>query len=292
MPDEPDGRPTDRQRLWATYQQVETWREITGKPQRVHPHSSIGADDRLFDVVPPSHLIWHGISHAVDHLDMYLHAPVKSNLSFPIAPQSLARSGLLGVAHALWMLDEPCRATRQLRALRIAYEEWRNERNAYQDLFNRGEAAPGMKALIEVRTEWMVRAIEAGESIGWTKTDVKTKPNDTTLIEEVITRYEANDPVEPGDMTLRATYLLMWRMLSGSAHGYRWSAIPRTRFPGPGEERPESGDVDGYLTNNEEQHALSASALALLIRHAFDLYDIRRAPHTAWLQLPTSSRGY
>ncbi|MDQ3580010.1 MAG: hypothetical protein M3443_20915 [Actinomycetota bacterium] len=274
-----DRATTDRERLWATYQQVEKWREITSTPQRVDPHSSIGADDRLFSVVPVSHLIWHGISHAVDHLDMYLHALVETKMSFPIAPQSLARSGLLGAAHALWMLDEPNRAQRQLRALRIAHEEWRNERNAYQDLIDWGEGTPGMKTLIDVRTDWMACAIEAGESIGWTAVEVKTKPIDTVLIEDVITRYESSDLGQPRDISLRAAYLLMWRMLSGSTHGYRWAAIPRTRFRDADARHSGSGDVDGYLTNSEEQHAMSAGALALLIKRAIELYDLRRAPH-------------
>jgi hypothetical protein len=76
----------------------------------VHPNSSMGADDRLFTVVPTSHLAWHGISHAVDYLDMYLNALVEHRMSFAIAPQSLARSGLLGAAHALWLLDAPAAA--------------------------------------------------------------------------------------------------------------------------------------------------------------------------------------
>jgi len=83
----------------------------------VHPNSSLGADDRLFTVVPTSHLAWHGISHAVDYLDMYLNALVEHRMSFAIAPQSLARSGLLGAAHALWLLDAPSRRERQLRDL-------------------------------------------------------------------------------------------------------------------------------------------------------------------------------
>ncbi|MCU1627395.1 MAG: hypothetical protein JWP64_2344 [Pseudonocardia sp.] len=86
---------------------------------------------------------------------MYLNALVENKMSFAIAPQSLARSGLLGAAHALWLLDAPSRRERRLRGLRIAHEEWRNERNAYQGLIDSEQAAPGMKDLVEVRPEWM-----------------------------------------------------------------------------------------------------------------------------------------
>jgi hypothetical protein len=254
------------------------------------PKQQLGADDRLFTVVPTSHLAWHGISHAVDHLDMYLNALVEHRMSFAIAPQSLARSGLLGAAHALWLLDAPSRRERQLRGLRIAHEEWRNERNAYQKLIDSGQAVSGMKGLVEVRTEWMKRAITTAESIGFESKYVKTKPNDTDLIEEVIDRYKPHVPSEPGDMSLSATYLLMWRILSGATHGYRWAVMPRVTFPDADDLDPHSPDAGGHLTHDEEQHVLAVEGLALLISRAFDLYNIRRVPHTAGLALPVLPR--
>lgn len=194
MPDEPAEQLFEiGHRMMVIANEVKTWREITSKPNRVEPHSSLAADDALFPLAPVSHLILFGITHAVDHLDMYMTALIDSQLSFPIAPQTLARGGLLGAAHALWMLDEPDRRTRQLRGLRIVHEEWRNERNAYQDLVDRGEAVEGIAQLIQTRREWMGRAVEAGESIGWTKAQVSERPNDTKLIEAVLTRYEANE---------------------------------------------------------------------------------------------------
>jgi|GraSoiStandDraft_28_1057319.scaffolds.fasta_scaffold284705_2 hypothetical protein len=45
----------------------------------------------------------------------------------------------------------------------------------------------------------MKRAITTGESIGFESRYVKTKPNDTDLIEEVIDRYEPHLPSEPGE---------------------------------------------------------------------------------------------
>lgn len=281
-------------RLERTYEKTKEWREATNSADaaRVHPHSSLGTDDRLFSVVPTSHLVWHGISHAVDHLDMYLNALVENRMSFAIAPQSLARSGLLGAAHALWLLDVSSRCERQLRGLRIAHEEWRNERNAYNELIKSGHALSGMQGLVDVRTEWMERAIMAGESIGFSRDQVRQKINDTLLIEDVIERYEPHVGREPGDRPLNVTYLLLWRMLSGATHGYRWAVMPRVTLPDVDDTAPASLDLGGHLTNGEEEHLLAVEGLALLISRAFALFDIRRVPHTAGLDLPALPGRY
>lgn len=71
--------------------------------------SSLAADDKLFPVLPPSHLAWHGVASAVDHLDMFMALP-RSGVSHPLAPNTVARTGMLSGAHALWLLDAPTRA--------------------------------------------------------------------------------------------------------------------------------------------------------------------------------------
>lgn len=295
-PQEPDAAysATAANRLGRTYGKAKGWRKITNSAEaaRVHPHSSLGADDRLFTVVPTSHLAWHGISHAVDHLDMYLNTLVENRMSFAIAPQSLARAGLLGAAHALWLLDGSSRRERQLRGLRIAHEEWRNERNAYAELIKIGHAAPGMGRLVAIRTEWMERAITTGESLGYTRQQVKDKPNNTNLIVDVIERYQPRVGREPGDMPLTATYRLLWQMWSGATHGYRWAVMPRVSFPGTDEFDPAAPDLGGQLAHDEGAHVLAAEGLALLINRAFELFDIRRVPHTVGLALPALPGRY
>jgi hypothetical protein len=49
-------------------------------------------------------------------LDVFMVALTEGQKSHPIAPSMLARSGILGSAHALWLLDGPDRAERQRRA--------------------------------------------------------------------------------------------------------------------------------------------------------------------------------
>ncbi|MBN9739402.1 MULTISPECIES: hypothetical protein [unclassified Pseudonocardia] len=270
---------TTGERLRRAADIVDQWAKTTVTPHPVHPGSSLAADDALFPVSSISHLAWFGIAHAVDHLHLFLHVLVRDGLSYPMAPQTLARGGLIGAAHSLWLLDGPDRRTRQLRGLRIAHEEWRNERNAYKDIAETGEADEGMATIIETRTEWMTRAVTAGESIGFTSAEVKTRPNDTTLIKDVLTRYESHEPPEPGEMSMAAGYKLHWQMLSGSAHGYRWSSLGRVEFTESKGTSAADG-VDGLMAADEDDHWQSVGALMLLINRAFELFDQRRIRYT------------
>jgi hypothetical protein len=61
-------------------------------------------------------------------------------------------------------------------------------------------------------------------------------------------------------------------------------------FPDADDLDPNSPDVGGHLTHDEEQHVLAVEGLALLISRAFDLHNIRRVPHTAGLALPVLPR--
>lgn len=268
-----------KERLADIASQVGQWREITGQAtaQDVQPGSSLDADDQAFPLYPASHHAWHGISHAVDHLDMFMHPLVESNLSFPLAPQTLARSGVLGAAHALWVLDATTRPVRQIRALRLAHEEFQNERKAYEQLANSGAATAEMAAIVATRVEWIGRAVKAGVALGATATQVQAKLVETDVIDDVLRRYEVAHP-SPDDHLLR-TYRLIWRMHSGVAHGFRWPVTYRTDFTNAVMEGEEQRQLGGLVTNDEDQLITSAIAMSLLIGRAFDLYNNRRVKH-------------
>ena len=270
---------TPKQRLALIAGQVEQWRTMTGQLPPVEPGSSLTGDDQIFLLLPPSYLIWHGISHAVDHLDMFMNALVMTNTSFPLAPQTLARSGVLGAAHALWMLDGPDRVERQLRALRMVHQEFSQERTAYRDIVQIEGPNPRLASLIAVRDKWIARTITAGATIGKTAKQVAQRPDDTTLIDSVIKRYEqVNRPEDGGSLV--GVYRLIWRMHSGVAHGLRWPIMYRTDFSNAVLGGDEHG-LGGMVTNDEDQLMVSATAMYLLLKRAFELYDLRRLPHHA-----------
>ena len=273
-PSEPD-QLTTTQRLAQIAAQTEHWRTMTGQLRMVEPGSSLAADDQILPLLPPSYLIWHGIGHAVDHLGMSMNALIETNTSFPLAPQTLARSGMVGAAHALWILDGPDRAERQLRALRMAHEEFRNERTAYREIVQIEGPNSGFASLVAVRDEWITRTIAAGATIGKTEDQVTQRPEDTALIDSVIKRYEHVKPPEEGG-SLVGAYRLIWRMHSGVTHGFRWPVMYRTVIT---QVLSDSEAAGGLVINDEDQLMISAIAMGLLIARAFELYDLRRMPH-------------
>jgi hypothetical protein len=267
-----------RRRLGEIAERAVQWREMIRKPHPIEPGSSLDTDDQVFPALPASHLIWHGISHAVDHLDAYLHPIVTSGISFPLAPQTLARSGVLGAAHALWILDAPVPVDRQLRALRMAHEELRNECNAYEGLASSTESIAeleGLTSTVAARRRRMAEAAEAGEAIGKTVAQVRKKPTETMLIDEVIERYQQAHPAVDQAKLLNM-YRLIWRMHSGISHGFMWPVMHRTDFTNAAFDSPDRSGHGGLVTNTEVQLAISAVAMSLLISDAFRLFNERR----------------
>jgi len=261
---------TSGERLGRTRDLVARWADYVTQPQVAEPDSSLAKDDALFDVLPPSHLAWQGILSAVDHLDSFF-GLLDGGKSHPLAPGTLARAGVLGAAHALWLLDAPDRVGRQKRGLRLAHEEFKRDRQTMTDLLDlTGDPAGHVQQRIDTLKEWMDRAVTVGGTLGMTPAQVR-HVEDTALIDEVAARYVGTDP---GSEDLAKTYKVVWRMYSGTAHGLRWSAMLRADIVA----KPD-GTAHGYVTHDLEQLDMAANAVALFIGRAIDLYGIRRKPH-------------
>jgi hypothetical protein len=72
---------------------------------------------------------------------------------------------------------------------------------------------------------------------------------------------------------LIATYRVLWRMYSGTAHALRWSVMHRIEILG----EFARGDASGRLTAGDlPELSISASAMVLLIGHAINQYEQRR----------------
>jgi len=69
-------------------------------------------------------------------------------------------------------------------------------------------------------------------------------------------------------------------MHSGVAHGLRWPIMYRTDFSNAVLGGDEHG-LGGTVTNDEDELMVSATAMYLLLKRAFELYDLRRLPHHA-----------
>ncbi len=244
-------------------------------PHLPAPTSVQADDDKIFSAIPPSHLIWHGILHAVDHLDMFMNALVENGTAFPLAPQTLARSGVVGAAHAMWLLDQDDQAERQRRALRLIVEECRQENTAMREISAiAGHLTADVQKVIATRDAWTARAVQAGATLGMTEQQVKQRPEDTAIIDLVTKRYVATTPNQL-NRDLVTTYRIIWRTHSGTAHGLRWPALHRTEILG----QFARGGHSGRLTaGGLPTLTMSAAAMALLIKRAIELYEERRQP--------------
>ena len=262
------------ERLSQLDQLLDGWRAYIIEPRIVQDGSSLAADDKLFPVLAPSQLAWHGIASAVDHLDMFM-ALLRTGTSHPLAPNTIARTGMLSGAHALWLLDGPNRIERQKRGLRLAHEEFSRDRQAVRDIATIENPDPEaglvkMKDYLDTRTEWMERALTVGAQLGMTSKDLRF--DDTTLLDEVTRRLVERDP-EAIDL-IRAVRIV-WRTYSGVAHGLRWPVMYRAEY---GEPIPggKPGSVEGRVTNNIEDLSMAASSVSIFLINAIDLFEKRR----------------
>lgn len=265
------------ERLAMLDEKVGVWRAFVGSARAVEPGSSLAADDQMFPVLTPSQLAWHGISSAVDHLDTFM-ALLRAGASYPLAPSTIARTGMLSGAHALWLLDGPTRTERQKRGLRLAHEELTRDRQAVRDIAVIGHSddpAAGlaeMKDYLDLRDEWVARVLTVGEQQFGMATKHDFRFDDTTLLDTVTRRLAEH---APEDADLISAVRVVWRTYSGVAHGLRWPATYRLEYgePVPG---ASPGTVEGRLTNSIEHLSMAASSMAIFLAHAVDLFEHRR----------------
>lgn len=278
MPDTPSPlRLTARQRLNWTAERAQAWAKYRESPYLAAPGSSLALDDEIFPVSPPSYLVAHRIGHAVEHLEFFLDPLVNGGRGYPTSPNTVARSSVVGAAHALWMLDHSDRAERQRRALRMAHYEAAAERTALYEVERIPGAAddPQWRAVWQGRVDFCdevkQRAVTAGATLGMADEEVARRPDDTMIIDYVAKAYVA---ASPGDnATLVTAYRLNWRMHSGNSHALRWPAIWHGEMMGSFARGGASVQV---TAGGEEGLSIVASAMALFIGRAIALFDQAR----------------
>lgn len=264
---------TEHQLRWAA-DQVRGWRRWIATARPVHPGSSLAVDDKILRVLPPSRLAYHGIAHALDHLDLLVTAVERSaGSTAALAPQTLAHSGALGAARALWVVDGPGRVQRMRRALALAHDEFEHERAALQEVGTLPRAAPGLAQEIDLRTRWMADAVRAGLRIGITAGEVATPVDPSSIVDDVVGRYVEDGPAGARDLV--AAYRIVWRTHRATGRGRRWpTTVAVTTGAGPAGgfgSRVGAGGHEGLIR--------SAVAVALLLDRAIGLYERRRHGH-------------
>jgi hypothetical protein len=267
-------RPTNEQRIEHWTRETAQLRQLASNAPPVEPGSSLAADDDAFPFYPVSQVAWISICSAIDHHDMFLKTLCSTRTGFPFGYDTLARSAIIGAARALWVLDGP-RLERIGRALRVAHEDYRQERATHEEtrtLFPEHFDSYGEQ--IGLLDDRMARALAAGQRIGMRAGDVTARPNDTKIIRYVAERFASG---ESDPQLIVVGYMLGWRDGSGVAHGLRWTAMRRSA-----EVREDANGRPHYRASADiDKIVAAAGRVHLLTCRAVELYDRRRRSYTA-----------
>ncbi len=224
--------------------------------------------------------------HALRVSDEHIHALHRvwksygGNLGL-IAPQhTIARSALIGAAHAYWVLQPRSSEQRAARALLIARKDLRESLSRYDDLLS---DAVARSALGEDLPELAVESREATQrGIDAASAELKRidgsagDPRDTTIIRDsVLHLRDANEEQEEPLLLLAA--MTAWRNSSAHAHAYRWQTLPGA----PIRREPASGRLIQTLTPQLDDLGQVAGLAHLLYKGAWDRWD----------ELSSSQRG-
>lgn len=125
---------------------------------------------------------------------------------------------------------------------------------------------------IDLRTEWMARAVAAGKRLGMVDGQVQASINDTAIIDAVAKRLAH---LEPGNRDLIQAYRVLWRTHSGTAHGLRWSSQPNTEVF---DSLVRGGAIGQVTSGGIDKQFMSAAAPAVLIHRAVELFETYRQP--------------
>jgi hypothetical protein len=256
-----------------------TWLDYVELRPEIIGGSSLAKDDALFPVRPPSHLAWHGIIAAVEHLALLIDC-LEAGTPQPLAASTLARSAILGSAHALWLLDGSDRADRQRRGLRLAHEQFQLELLRLRDLRRldgedgTDQSSPYDTAgvLVDFQIEGINGAIGVSAKLGMSPEEVAARPDDTAVIDTVARRYT---DVVPGALQLAKAYRMLWRQYADASHGLRWSELYRANIM-----QQDRRGGQGYLTNDLSDLGMAASAVVIFTRRAINRFELRRQRHT------------
>ncbi len=141
-----------------------------------------------------------------------------------------------------------------------------------------GDDYEGMARTLAVRQKWMSEAQEAGVGIGRSAAEVKSRPQETKLIDDVISYYQEARP-DVDRSRLLGMYRLIWRLHSGTSHGFRWPVAYRTNFDDAVINVANQTGRSYPVSNDADQLAVSAIAMSLLIERAIYLFDQRRVAY-------------
>ncbi|GIH19165.1 hypothetical protein Raf01_73370 [Rugosimonospora africana] len=243
-------------------EQIEPWlRRIdpASPATGVSPSSSLHGDDSRTHPYETSQVVWHSLSHSVDHLHMLRTVLRDARVIHMYSPYSLVRVALENASAAVWMLAPPSRADRITRRLRFAASDIRNGEKVKELV---GHVGPRTKddRLDDLRGIARREGIDEGSAVK------------RVTYEEIV--RVAGGQTAIGEVTTCMT----WKICSGIAHGDFWTtfnALERVELPGA-----PPGVAHLRISANVEMLLYAASFAFDMTRLAWDLLDQRsRSPY-------------
>lgn len=261
-----------RRRLEKSVDAVRQWEHRTGSPDEVEPRSSLDKDDEGLPGHPVRSAAWYGLITAVDHLALV--ADLTNNLTLrPSSIFTVTRAALLGASQAVWVLTGS-REDRQLRALSVLSDEYKNHRGFVNDY--------AKDAFIKKHAEDMIADLEG---LAQKLTDKmqslrqlrQGKPyagdfSSTTMMREAAVHLASQPDM---DDWLRLGLGYEWRMASAAAHARAWPMHVRTT-----EREPLAGGGEiRRMAASFPEIVQSFGTAVLMTSEAWHLWDLRKVRH-------------
>lgn len=235
---------------------VVLWMRETGDPWLATPQipadgSDLAADDGTDPKVSP--IARYGVATAIDHLGSVVDAiyppgrPIRHWAHF-----TTLRTTLLSAARVIWMLTPEISTERSLRTAQIRYINAEEQLKAINE-FTYGPMDSELRQKQQLAVDSMTAEMQTlAAQINALDSKVMRPFDTVSMLREL---------VDTGTWEGMATANL-WRTGSAAAHGYHWTDTVRAN----------AGAFD------EEWFNTSLYGAALMLRRAFDLYNLRAAP--------------
>ena len=243
---------------------IRTWQETFSRQAPAQPEkgSDMAGDAEVNPRFHGAHYAWAGVVGAVDHLHAVQTLIYDAGALHTYAPHALIRAAMENSAAAVWLLAPDDRRTRLVRALRLAYEDRKQDEAAWKELQLTQPRTPSAAELKQ-------QVLDQAAALHIARKDVTSRFGYLEVVKEAAKQLRLPDRL--------ITYT--WRLCSGHAHGRQWASLTALRREVTDSASPDVANVK--FTAELDNVMLLVGVAVKLNQAAIDLYDRRRAAPAA-----------
>jgi len=207
----------------AAYDDLDRWRARSRTVERPQQGSDLAGDEDVWSYFDPAEVARQALVSATQHLNM-ARAALEAGELFPTAHYSVLRGALVSGSMAVWVLGPDVATDRQQRALRVVDEFYKRALQYHEEVKPHLDTShPDVAQQIDAGEHMRARRAEARSK--WTSGDGLTQGQALEMTGVVrVVSASVFDPRDALDVRL------LWRQLSGDAHGLTWQLVGRSRF--------------------------------------------------------------